>query len=76
MKPENIDTVEIEREGGSKPQLVRNGPADSAPGDIVEPYRATADGNTVEAVIAALVKARPIRTRNSLPASPSTASSC
>lgn len=59
-KSDQIDTVEIEREGAGKLKMVRVGPADKRAWDIVEPYHAPADGNVVEAVVFALMKAKPV----------------
>ncbi len=59
VKPEKIDTLEIERAGSGTLKIVRSG-AEKKNWEIVEPYKAPADSNTVEATISALMKARPV----------------
>src|SRR5436190_15596411 len=57
-KPSDIDTVEIEREGGAKLKIVRDA-KDKKQWNIVEPYPARADADAIEGVISALLKAKP-----------------
>jgi hypothetical protein len=60
LKPADIDTVEIERDG-KRLKIVRTDAAKKPPAwEIVEPYRAPADPVAVEAVVTALMKARPV----------------
>lgn len=59
VKPEQIDALEIEREGAGKLKIVRTD-AEKKAWEIVEPYRAPADAGAVEATISALVRARPV----------------
>ncbi len=58
VKPEEIDTVEIDRDGASKLKLSRVD-AKTNKWEIAEPFRAAADGAAVQAVITALMKAKP-----------------
>jgi len=65
-KPDQIDTIEFEREGGLKLKLVR----DSAHKDqwqIVEPFKAKADTVAVSEVVGALLKAKPTTYGGSMP---------
>lgn len=58
-KPEQVDALEIERDGVGRIKLVRSaaGPNDW---ELVEPYRAPADGPAAQAVVSALMSAKPV----------------
>jgi hypothetical protein len=58
VKPEDVDTVEMERDTGSRLKLVRTDAAKNK-WELVEPYRVPADGAAVNAVVAALLRAKP-----------------
>jgi len=58
VKPDEIDTVEMERDTGSRFKMVRTDAAKNK-WEIVEPFRAPADGVSAQAVAAALMKAKP-----------------
>jgi hypothetical protein len=58
-KPEQIDTIEIEREGVGRVKLVRPDPKTNN-WFMEEPYRAPADGTAAQAVATALLGAKPI----------------
>jgi hypothetical protein len=55
-KPDQIDTVEFEREGGARLKLTRNKDKDWS---LTEPYAAKADSAAVNEVVGALLKAKP-----------------
>ncbi len=58
FKPGEIDTVEFEREGGSKLKITRVD-KDKNRWDIVEPFTAKADPNAVSDIVNAILKAKP-----------------
>ena len=55
---EDVDTVELEREGGGKIKLVR-ADKEGKRWNLVEPYAARADGRAVEQLIDSLLAAKP-----------------
>ncbi len=57
-KPDQIDVVEFEREGGARLKLVKNKDVKDR-WDIVEPHTAKADSAAVSEIINALLKAKP-----------------
>lgn len=57
-KADQIDAVEIDREGGGKVKLVRDKAAKDR-WDVVEPFAARADSAAVSEVVTALLKAKP-----------------
>ena len=57
-KPEDIDSVEIDRDTSGRLKFVRTDAAKNN-WEIVEPYRAPADPIAVQAVISALMRAKP-----------------
>jgi hypothetical protein len=59
VKPDQIDTLEIERAGAGTLKIVRTD-AEKKTWEIVEPYKAPADGGAVEATIGALMRAKPV----------------
>ncbi|MCE9562173.1 MAG: DUF4340 domain-containing protein [Planctomycetes bacterium] len=65
-KPEQIDTVEFERDGGAKLKLVRDKTNKDA-WEIVEPYKAKADSAAVTELVTALLKAKPTPIKGQLP---------
>ena len=58
VKGDEIDTVEMDRDTGTRLKLVRTDAAKNT-WEIVEPFRAAADGAAVRAVVTALMKAKP-----------------
>ncbi|QJW96968.1 DUF4340 domain-containing protein [Frigoriglobus tundricola] len=58
VKPDEIDTVEMERDTGARLKMVRTDAAKNK-WEIVEPFRAPADGVSVQAVVTALMRAKP-----------------
>ena len=57
-KPNEIDALELEREGGGKLRLVRTD-KDKNRWEVAEPFIAKADPNAIGEIIAALLKAKP-----------------
>jgi hypothetical protein len=68
VSPDDIDTVEMERDTGSRLKLVRTG---KNKWELVEPFRTPADGMAVQAVVTALMRAKPTAS-NELSSSPAT----
>ncbi len=56
-KPDQIDTIEFEREGGTRLKMVRS--KDSNQWSITEPYTAKADSAAVQQVVGDLLRAKP-----------------
>ena len=58
VKPEQIDTVELERDTGARIKLVRTD-VEKNKWELVEPYRAPADSFAADAVVKAALRAKP-----------------
>jgi hypothetical protein len=70
LKPEDVDTVEFEREGGAKLKLVRVDKERNR-WNVTEPFTARADGAAVTDLIDSLMKAKPT-THSELSTNPAT----